>query len=99
MLLKNATVHDGLGNAGRRDVLIENGRIARIAETIDGEGIDLSGKHLLPGFVQPISNWGVNGTAFEIRPSASDNDEHSNPVMPELDAFLRLEASKAETGR
>ena len=87
MLLKNATVHDGLGNAGRRDVLIENGRIARIAETIDGEGIDLSGKHLLPGFVQPISNWGVNGTAFEIRPSASDNDEHSNPVMPELDGF------------
>ena len=39
MLLKNATVHDGLGNTSRRDVLIENGRIARIAETIDGEGI------------------------------------------------------------
>ena len=87
MLLKNATVHDGLGNAGRKDVLIENGRIARVADSINGEGVDLNGLHLFPGFVQPISVWGVNGTAFEIRPSANDNDEHSNPIMPELDGF------------
>ena len=87
MLLKNAVVHDGLGHEERLDVLVEDGKILRVAKDIPGEGIDLSGKHILPGFVQPISNWGVNGTAFEIRPSSNDNDEHSDPITPELDGF------------
>ena len=87
MLLKNATVHDGLGNEERLDVLVEDGKILRVAPEIPGEGIDLSGKHILPGFVQPLSNWGVNGTAYEIRPSANDNDEHSDPITPDLDGF------------
>ncbi len=87
MLLKNATVHDGLGHEAVLDVLVEDGKIARVAPDIQGDGTDLTGKHILPGFVQPVSNWGVNGTAFEIRPSSSDNDEHSNPITPELDGF------------
>ncbi len=95
MLLKNAVVHDGLGNTFQKDVLVENGRIVRIADSIEGEGFDLSGKHLLPGFVQPISNWGVNGTAYEIRPSANDNDEHSDPITPELDGFYAFNGRAA----
>ena len=95
MLLKNAVVHDGLGNTFQKDVLVENGRIVRIADSIEGEGLDLSGKHLLPGFVQPISNWGVNGTAYEIRPSANDNDEHSDPITPELDGFYAFNGRAA----
>ena len=87
VLLKNAVVHDGLGGEERLDVLIEEGKILRVAKDIPGEGVDLTGRHILPGFVQPISNWGVNGTAFEIRPSANDNDEHSDPITPELDGF------------
>ena len=42
MLLKNAVVHDGLGNTFQKDVLVENGRIVRIADSIEGEGFDLS---------------------------------------------------------
>ena len=95
MLLKNATVHDGLGHTAQMDVLVEEGRIARLAEHIDGEGQDLTGKHILPGFVQPISSWGVNGTAYEIRPGANDNDEHSDPVTPELDGFYAFNGRAA----
>ena len=57
MLLKNATVHDGLGRVAVLDILVEEGKIARVAQpgSLPGEGIDLTGKHILPGFVQPIS--------------------------------------------
>lgn len=55
ILIKNGTVYDGLGNEGSSaDVLLENGKIARIAETIDTCAdivIDASGKIVTPGFV------------------------------------------------
>ena len=95
MLLKNAIVHDGMGGAARLDVLVEEGRIRRIAPEIPGDGEDLAGRHILPGFVQPISSWGVNGTAFEIRPGANDNDEHSDPITPELDGFYAFNGRAA----
>ena len=95
MLLKGAFVHDGLGDTRIQDVLIENGRIARIAEKIDGIGEDVSGCHLLPGFVQAISIWGVMGNMTEIRPSSNDNDEHSNPITPELDGFYAFNGRAA----
>lgn len=87
MLLKQAVVHDGLGAAAVCDVRIENGLIAQVAPHIDGEGIDLTGMHLLPGFIDTLSKWGINGTAYEIRPSSDDNDEKSEPVTPELDVI------------
>lgn len=86
-LLKNAWVHDGLGNTQKADILLDDGRIVQVAPTIEGEGEDLTGKHITPGLIQTISNWGVNGSMTEIRPSSSDNDEHSNPITPELDGF------------
>lgn len=97
MLLKNATVHDGIGRAAVLDILVEDGKIARVAQpgNLPDEGIDLTGKHILPGFVQPISAWGVNGTAFEIRPSSNDNDEHSDPITPELDGFYAFNGRAA----
>ena len=95
MLLKHATVHDGLGHAACLDILVENGKIARVAENLTGEGTDLTGRHIFPGFVQPVSAWGVNGTAFEIRPSSNDNDEHSDPVTPELDGFYAFNGRAA----
>lgn len=87
MLLKQAIVHDGLGGAAVCDIRIEGGIIAQVAPHIDGEGIDLSGKHVLPGFIDTLSKWGINGTAYEIRPSSDDNDEKSDPVTPELDVI------------
>ena len=85
MLLKNLWIHDGLGRVDKRDILIEDGKIVRIADVIDGDGEDMTGKHLLPGFIDPFTCWGINGSMTEIRPSSEDNDELSDPVMPELD--------------
>ena len=39
VLLKNAVVHDGLGGEERLDVLIEEGKILRVAKDIPGEGL------------------------------------------------------------
>lgn len=85
MLLKNAVIHDGLGRTFTGDLRIEDGLIAEVAEHIEGEGIDLAGQHVLPGFIDTLSKWGINGTAYEIRPSSDDNDEKSDPVTPEMD--------------
>lgn len=85
MLLKNAVIHDGLGNTFTGDLRIEDGQIAEVAAHIEGEGADLGGAHVLPGFIDTLSKWGINGTAYEIRPSSDDNDEKSDPVTPEMD--------------
>ena len=85
MILKNAVIHDGLGRAFTGDLRIEDGLIAEVAAHIEGEGTDLAGAHVLPGFIDTLSKWGINGTAYEIRPSSDDNDEKSDPVTPEMD--------------
>ena len=91
MLIKNGTIHDGLGFAGQRDLRIESGLITGLGESLpirEGEEVfDAAGMEVLPGFIQTISNWGVNGSAYEIRPSSNDNDERSDPITPDLDAF------------
>ena len=50
MLLKNGMVvlQDGVKKA---DLLIENGRICKIAPSIAGDGIDLNGCTVLPGLI------------------------------------------------
>ncbi len=50
MLLKNgmAVLQDGVKKA---DLLIENGRICKIAPSIAGDGIDLNGRTVLPGLI------------------------------------------------
>lgn len=68
MLLKNAFVHDGLGHVAKQDVLVEDGEIKQVADSLPGEGEDLSGCHLLPGFIDALSYWGINGSMTEIRP-------------------------------
>ncbi|WP_227979407.1 metal-dependent hydrolase family protein [Nocardia spumae] len=56
-VLSGATLWDGLTDApvGRRDVLVDNGRITRVAEHLaappDAEIIDLTGHTLTPGFM------------------------------------------------
>ena len=85
MILKNAVIHDGLGHEFTGDLRIEDGLIVEVAAHIEGEGEDLGGAHVLPGFIDTLSKWGINGTAYEIRPSSDDNDEKSDPVTPEMD--------------
>lgn len=91
MLIQGGTIHDGLGKIYKADLRIEDGRIRTISEKLlplEGEEVLMAeGMQILPGFVQPISSWGVNGGMQEIRPSSNDNDEKSDPILPEMDAF------------
>ena len=99
MLIKNGWIHNGLGDVVSQDLRINGDQIQTIGPdlaALDGEEIfDASGMEIFPGFVQPLSNWGVNGSMTEIRPSSNDNDERSNPIMPELDAFYAFNGRAA----
>lgn len=99
MIIANGRVHDGLGNVSARDLRIVDGKISEISEhlvpTTGEEVFDANGMEVLPGFVQPLSLWGVNGSMQEIRPSSNDNDERSNPITPELDGFYAFNGRAA----
>ena len=91
MLIRGGIVHDGLGHTFPADVRVESGLVAQVAPGLDPregeEVVDATGTHVLPGFCQAVSSWGVNGSMTELRPSSQDNDEVSDPVTPYLDAF------------
>ena len=98
MLIKNGRIHDGLGNVFEKDLRMEDGLIKELGqlEAKPGEEVfDAAGMEVMPGFIQPISAWGVNGTMAEIRPSSDDNDEKTNPILPELDAFYAFNGRAA----
>lgn len=98
-MIKNGRVHDGLGAVIVEDLRIEDGIIAALGQDLaakDGEEVlDAAGLEILPGFVQAISSWGVNGSMTEIRPSSEDNSEKSDPITPELDAFYAFNGRAA----
>ena len=88
MIIKNGRIHDGKGKVFPADLRLNDGKIAEIAEHIDApdeEVFDASGMEILPGFIQTLSFWGINGSSTEIRPSSNDNDELSDPITPQLD--------------
>lgn len=89
MLIKGGCVHNGRGYVGVCDIRIENGLIQEMGEMLQErpaeEIVCAQGMEILPGFIQGLSNWGINGSMTEIRPSSNDNAELSSPVYPELD--------------
>ena len=99
MLIANGTVHDGKGNAYLANVRITNGTIIDVAPELaahEGEEVfDATGMEVMPGFVQALGHWGVNGSMTEIRPSSQDNDELSEPITPELEAFYAFNGRAA----
>lgn len=107
MLIAGGIVHDGLGSAPRvADVRVRDGLIAEVGEGLAPEAgeevLDATGQRVLPGFCQVISGWGVNGSMTEIRPSSQDNDELSDPITPQLDAFYAFNGraiSRQQLGR
>ena len=94
MLIKNGTIHDGLGFAGQRDLRIESGLITGLGESLpirEGEEVfDAAGMEVLPGFIQTISNWGVNGSAYEIRPLLKSMISTATPSQQIRVAFTAL---------
>lgn len=101
MLIAHGTVHDGMGGVKCADLRIEDGMITEVAENLDaadGEEIfEAEGLEVMPGFVQAIGHWGVNGSMTEIRPSAQDNDEATDPITPHLEAFYGFNGRAATT--
>ena len=88
VLIKNGTIHNGIGSTYPGDIRIAGGCIAEVGNHLEPQAnedvFDARGMDILPGFIQAVSNWGVNGSMTEIRPSSEDNDERSDPVTPEL---------------
>jgi imidazolonepropionase-like amidohydrolase len=78
------------GDISKKDILIENGKIKSISESIEYEAtnlttIDLKEYYVYPGFVDCHTHMGIieEGTGK----LGMDNNEDSNPVMPELRAI------------
>lgn len=88
LCIKNATIHDGRGKVFKKDILIDDkGKIKEIRESIDAknaEVYDAKGKHVFPGFIDPMSDWGIMGPGREIRGEADDNDERTDVLTPEM---------------
>lgn len=91
ILLKNGLLMDtNYGNTSKKDILIENSKIKNIATNIDYEAedltsIDLKECFVYPGFIDCHTHMGIieEGTGK----LGMDNNEDSNPVMPELRAI------------
>jgi imidazolonepropionase-like amidohydrolase len=91
ILLKNGLHLDiENGNTYKKDMLIENGKIKNISEDIKYEAtdlttIDLKECYVYPGFIDCHTHMGIieEGTGK----LGMDNNEDSNPVMPELRAI------------
>ena len=74
------------GDIACGDLLIENGKIAAIAEHIDApegcEIVDAAGCLVTPGLMDAHTHIGIDETA--IRWEGADYNETSNPVTPEM---------------
>ena len=84
MLIKNVTVHNGKGEIFKNtDVLINNGKIVDIDLNIvhDGHIVDGTDKHLFPGFIDTITEYGVIGPGWGV----NDGREATDPVLPQMD--------------
>lgn len=91
-LLKGGNIIPIVGSPFVGDILIENGKIKKVSEKIEdsnAEIIDVSGKYILPGFIDAHSHIGV----FEEGVGEfyyQDGNEYSDPVTPHvraIDAF------------
>lgn len=88
-LIQNATVHSVVSDAGKYDVLVQDGLIKKVARSIKPrEGMILingEGQHLLPGFIDPHTHLGMYDEGIGVQ--GSDTNETSGPIMPHLRAI------------
>ena len=87
MIIQNGMIHDAVHkDPYKADILVVNGKIHMIAETIlpeEGEEVyDAEGKDVYPGFVDAHSHLGLDG--YGIGYEGADFNEMNNPCMPEL---------------
>lgn len=90
LCIRNGRIHDGRGQVRVADLLIDEGKIIKIGDAISAEGaeiIDASQKEVFPGFIDPLSDWGILRPGMEIRGNAADNDERSQVLTPEANVI------------
>ena len=96
-LIKNGTVHVGDGTVlPECDILTDGKIIKKIGTGLTEENadvIDASGCEVFPGFIDPVSAIGAMG----IPGRYLDNNEHSDPVTPEMN--LRYSIDPDEVNR
>ena len=92
MLIKQARIHNAVDReAFVADILVEHGKIVKIAETISGREIndaqvlDADGYDLYPGFVDCHCHIGLDGYAVGFE--GKDYNELNDPITPQLQAI------------
>ena len=90
ILLRNATIHDGVQPAFVGDVLLEGGVIkavgADLSSTSAVQVIHVGGRHLTPGLVDMHSHVGVSAFPVDIW-ATGDTNEGTNPIFPQVRAI------------
>ena len=91
LLIKQGIIHDAVHErAYEADILVEDGRIARIEPVLDGkaaedaEVLDASGLQVYPGFVEAHCHLGLDGYAIGFE--GADYNEMTDSLTPELSA-------------
>ena len=89
LLLKNGLLHTMRGETPFvGDVLIEDGKIVGMGaalENADAKRFDLSGKYVLPGFIDAHCHIGMEEDGMGIE--GSDTNEVSDPITPQMRAI------------
>lgn len=92
LLLKQGMIHNAVTeNPFRADILIENGKIKKIASVLEGnvinnaEVIDATGIDVYPGFVEAHCHLGLDGYAVGF--AGQDYNELNDPITPQLSAI------------
>lgn len=91
LLLKQGIIHNAITEEPFvADILVENGKIKKIAPVLEGkvineaEVIDATGIDIYPGFVEPHCHLGLDG--YAVGYAGQDYNEINDPITPQLSA-------------
>lgn len=87
MIIKQGLVHT-MSSAGTfvADIEIEDGKIARIGQNLDGETvIDAQGLHVFPGMIESHCHLGLEESSIGFE--GMDINETSDPITPQMRAI------------
>ena len=86
ILIKNGKLHTAVTReAFVADILVDNGKIAKIGENLSADGaevIDATGLNVFPGFIDAHCHTGLDGHGIGYE--GQDYNEYNEPVTPHL---------------